>query len=167
SSRRADIQRVSSRTADIQKSVIPNGREAAGGILLIATASRFRARVRAPLRAAALRRAAPLVRTALRADADLADAPRRRATMRACLPSARGDAAVCGWLLSALRVARERRADGRPVLRRLLPVLLWALERDREDPPFRGSLTPARRALESPMAIACSVEAAPCFPSRT
>src|SRR5262249_37933794 len=29
-----------------------------------------------------------------------------------------------------------------------------------------GSFTPARRALESPMAIACLVERAPCFPSR-
>src|SRR5262249_14718810 len=30
-----------------------------------------------------------------------------------------------------------------------------------------GSLTPARRALESPMAIICLVDRAPCFPSRT
>src|SRR5262245_47534459 len=28
------------------------------------------------------------------------------------------------------------------------------------------SFTPARRALESPIAIACSVERAPCFPCR-
>jgi hypothetical protein len=35
--------------------------------------------------------------------------------------------------------------------------------------PFWGgfSLTPARRALERPIAIACLVERAPCFPSRT
>ena len=34
--------------------------------------------------------------------------------------------------------------------------------------PLRGggSLTPARRALDKPMAIACLVERAPCFPSR-
>ena len=30
-----------------------------------------------------------------------------------------------------------------------------------------GRSTPARRALESPMAMACLVERAPCFPSRT
>ena len=30
-----------------------------------------------------------------------------------------------------------------------------------------GSLTPARRAFDRPMAIACFVERAPCFPSRT
>ena len=30
-----------------------------------------------------------------------------------------------------------------------------------------GKSTPARRALESPMAIACLVDRAPCFPSRT
>ncbi|PYO46704.1 MAG: hypothetical protein DMD72_12050 [Gemmatimonadetes bacterium] len=27
-------------------------------------------------------------------------------------------------------------------------------------------MTPARRAFDSPMAIACSVDRAPCFPSR-
>src|SRR5215510_15429382 len=49
----------------------------------------------------------------------------------------------------------------------------------RERPPLRalraawvpggggGSFTPARRALERPMAIACFAERAPCFPSRT
>jgi hypothetical protein len=30
-----------------------------------------------------------------------------------------------------------------------------------------GSFTPARRAFESPMAIACFADLAPCFPSRT
>jgi hypothetical protein len=30
-----------------------------------------------------------------------------------------------------------------------------------------GSFTPARRAFDSPIAIACFVERAPCFPSRT
>jgi hypothetical protein len=35
--------------------------------------------------------------------------------------------------------------------------------------PFFGarSFTPARRAFERPMAIACFVDRAPCFPSRT
>jgi hypothetical protein len=30
-----------------------------------------------------------------------------------------------------------------------------------------GSFTPARRAFESPIAIACLVDRAPCLPSRT
>jgi hypothetical protein len=30
-----------------------------------------------------------------------------------------------------------------------------------------GSFTPERRAFDSPIAIACFVERAPCFPSRT
>jgi hypothetical protein len=30
-----------------------------------------------------------------------------------------------------------------------------------------GSFTPDRRAFDRPMAIACFVERAPCFPSRT
>ena len=33
--------------------------------------------------------------------------------------------------------------------------------------PGAGSFTPARRALERPMAIACFGERAPCLPSRT
>jgi hypothetical protein len=35
--------------------------------------------------------------------------------------------------------------------------------------PFAGAanFTPARRALDRPMAIACFVDRAPCFPSRT
>ena len=32
--------------------------------------------------------------------------------------------------------------------------------------PGGGSFTPARRAFDSPMAIACFVDLAPCFPSR-
>jgi len=35
------------------------------------------------------------------------------------------------------------------------------------DPFGGGSFTPARRAFDSPIAIACSVEATPCLPSRT
>ncbi|HEU4629174.1 MAG TPA: hypothetical protein VFS08_05490 [Gemmatimonadaceae bacterium] len=34
-------------------------------------------------------------------------------------------------------------------------------------PPFFGTFTPASRALFNPMAMACSGERAPCFPSRT
>src|SRR5688572_16062730 len=65
-------------------------------------------------------------------------------------------------------MARDRRGDG---FRRRLParlaaaalfrVLAFALEGG------GGSLTPARRAFDRPMAIACLVERAPCLPSRT
>jgi hypothetical protein len=43
------------------------------------------------------------------------------------------------------------------VLRLRLPLLVR----------FGGSFTPARRAFDRPIAIACSGERAPCFPSRT
>jgi hypothetical protein len=67
-------------------------------------------------------------------------------------------------------MARERVGDGF-----FLPPL-WPLRRSwtalrrvvAEVVPFSGggSFTPARRAFESPIAIACFVERAPCFPSR-
>jgi hypothetical protein len=70
--------------------------------------------------------------------------------------------------LSARDVARDRVADVR--FRPRLParladaalrfVLAFALAGG------RGSFTPERRAFESPIAIACFVEVAPCFPSR-
>jgi hypothetical protein len=68
-------------------------------------------------------------------------------------------------------MARERRADGRfdffdrPVL-----MSRFADRRVAADASLffgAGSLTPERRAFERPIAIACSGERAPCFPSRT
>lgn len=65
-------------------------------------------------------------------------------------------------------MARERFDDGRA--RRLAArlayfalrfVVAFALAGG------RGSFTPARRAFDKPIAIACFVERAPCFPSRT
>ncbi len=64
--------------------------------------------------------------------------------------------------------ARARFADGR----------LWLPARRCADFALRlvdslalgggdGSLTPARRAFESPIAMACVADRAPCFPSRT
>jgi hypothetical protein len=69
---------------------------------------------------------------------------------------------------NAARAARERRAEGR----------LRVLAARRADSALRlvdafalaggrGSFTPARRAFESPIAMACFVDRAPCFPSRT
>jgi len=78
------------------------------------------------------------------------------------------DAARCPFRFNARRVARDRRADGR------LEAFAAALLADRAlrfvvaFAPAGGapSLTPALRAFESPIAIACFVELAPCFPSR-
>src|SRR6185312_3787704 len=69
---------------------------------------------------------------------------------------------------TAARVPRDRRAE----VFRLDPPRRradWALRRVRFDAlPLAGARrpTPARRALESPMAIACLVDRAPCLPAR-
>jgi hypothetical protein len=104
-----------------------------------------------------------LVRAAFRAAADRCAAVRRRALERACRASDRGAAAERPSRLSACLTARERLADGLfcdlrgPVLRRLLAAAF----------PFFGIFTPARRALDKPIAIACLLDRAPCLPSRT
>lgn len=129
-----------------------------------------RALVLAPFLAAARRLAGPLVRAAFLADADLLAALRRRADERACLASDCGEAALLPSRLSRLSIARERRVE---VFFRL-PLLPFRESRAAarrvasEVAPFLGGLsfTPARRALDRPMAIACWVERAPCFPSR-
>ena len=122
--------------------------------------------VRTALRAAALRTCRPFVRTALRAAARRPAALRRRAALLACRASARRLAAVRDSRRNAWRIARERRIE---VRRRrtprdasaLLVLLVPAFV------PCGGSSTPARRAFERPMAMACLAERAPCFPSRT
>jgi hypothetical protein len=101
------------------------------------------------------------VRAALRADARRLDAGRLRAAARAKRDSALRDTVRCGSRFSARRTARERRAEGCFARRRV--VLLFF----RADFPFAGIRTPARRAFDKPMAIACFVLRAPCFPSRT
>lgn len=95
---------------------------------------------------------------------------RRALAERACFESALREAARFGSRLSARDVARDRRADG---FRRfpLCPARYAraALLRVRADAcPFRGgfNLTPARRAFDRPIAMACFVERAPCLPSR-
>jgi hypothetical protein len=66
-------------------------------------------------------------------------------------------------------VAAERFGDvGVPAFARF--IALAALRRvAAETVPFfgGGSATPARRAFESPMAMACFAERAPCLPART
>ena len=101
------------------------------------------------------------VRAALRADAFRLDVERLRAAERAKRDNAFRDAVRCGSRFSARSTARARFADGRPARRRVLLVFF------RADFPFAGILTPARRALDNPIAIACFVLRAPCFPSRT
>jgi hypothetical protein len=96
---------------------------------------------------------------------DVAD--RRRAAVRACRESALREAALRPWRFNARDVARERAAEGRPRRRRLARLADAAL-RFVLGLAFLGgrSFTPERRAFDSPIAIACFVDAAPCFPSR-
>src|SRR4051812_5892971 len=131
---------------------------------------RRRARVLAAFFAAARRLAGPLVRTAFLAEADRLAAVRRRAAERACFANDWGEAALRPSRLSRFSIARERRGE----VFFLPPLLAFRVSRAAarrvcsEAVPFLGGLsfTPARRALDRPMAIACWVERAPCFPSR-
>lgn len=78
-------------------------------------------------------------------------------------------AARRGSRLSVRLAARERAADVRRRPRRPARETDAALWRVRAEAVAGGggSFTPARRALERPMAIACFAERAPCLPSRT
>src|SRR5262249_47573493 len=94
---------------------------------------------------------------------------RFRRALRTCRDNAVRDAALCPSRFSARSLARDLAGDA------LCPD--FARERSRcacfraralAWPFFGGlSFTPARRALERPIAIACFVERAPCFPWRT
>jgi hypothetical protein len=127
-----------------------------------------RARVRAALRAAVARPIGPLVRTAFLAAAFKDPAPRLRAADRVCRVRAVREAAARPSRRSAVRMAPDRLAEG--FLRdRARRKAYSALRRVLSDVfPFSGggSSTPARRAFERPMAIACFVDRAPCLPSR-
>jgi hypothetical protein len=106
------------------------------------------------------------VRAAFLAEADLAIAGRLRAAVRACRDNASGEAASPLSRWSAFNVAFDRFEEGffpefaisrsRCALRRVASDVL---------PGFGGAnFTPARRALESPMAMACFVDRAPRLP---
>lgn len=111
------------------------------------------------------------VRAAFLAEADRCAAVRFFALEWACLDSALWDAAECP---SRLRAPLTAEARFRETLRRppLLPLATSraAWRRVRAD-ALRlvggRSFTPERLAFDSPMAIACLVDRAPCFPSRT
>jgi hypothetical protein len=130
-----------------------------------------RARVFTALRAAAERPLAPFVRAALRAAAERSAGERLRAAAFACFASEAFEAAECPSCWSADSTARERRADtGFFAPSWPAAYACAALRRVFSDVvPFLGGFrsTPARRAFERPMAIACLAERAPCFPSRT
>jgi hypothetical protein len=109
-----------------------------------------------------------LVRTARCAAARRAAADRRRADDRACRTRACREAAARPSPFSAPLIACDRRlaggflpwlpARGACFALRFVPGLALAGGAD--------NFTPARRAFERPMAIACFVERAPCLPSR-
>ncbi|PYK40783.1 MAG: hypothetical protein DME60_06760 [Verrucomicrobia bacterium] len=108
------------------------------------------------------------MRAAFFAAAERERAERRAAAPFACRESAFFDADRRLSRLSAPFVARERVREVflRPALRPFAKSrLAWRFVR----PLPRlggGSFTPALRALDKPMAIACSGERAPCLPSR-
>ncbi len=133
------------------------------------------ARVLAAFFAAAFRRAGPFVRTALSAAALRSAGFLWAAAAFASRERARGEAAVCPSRLSAPSAARERFGEGRDGWRRApstrpRALSLVALRRVFSDVlpgAGGGNATPARRAFDSPIAMACFAERAPCLPSRT
>jgi hypothetical protein len=104
-----------------------------------------------------------LVRAAFLAAAERELALRRLAAERACVESERGEAADDPSCFNALVVARDRVVDVSELFFRRVVLLRRAFF---AAAPFLGSLTPALRASDSPMAMACFVERAPCFPPR-
>ena len=108
------------------------------------------------------------VRAAFFTAAERERAERCAATRFACLDNACLDAERRLSRLSARFVARERFRDGfvrRPVRPFARSRFAWRFVCF--EPRFGGgNFTPARRALDSPMAIACSGDRAPCSPSR-
>ena len=108
------------------------------------------------------------VRAAFFAEAERERAERCFATRFACLDNAPLDAERRLSRLSARFVARDRFREGflrRPARPFARSRFAWRFVRC--GPRFGGgNFTPALRALDRPMAIACSGERAPCSPSR-
>lgn len=113
----------------------------------------------------------PFVLTAFFAERERADGDLWDAADFPCCESDRRDAADCPSRFNAPRAAFERRSDGRLALarrpralsRRAWLRVLSDVVSGRGD----GNATPARRALDSPIAMACFGDRAPCLPSRT
>src|SRR6185436_5079839 len=97
-------------------------------------------------------------------------AVRERACDFACRDSAACDTADEPSRFNAAALARERRGFVRFfACERPARYALCALRRVLSDVvPLRGggSATPARRAFDSPIAMACFVDRAPCLPER-
>src|SRR5882724_1302898 len=109
------------------------------------------------------------VTAAFLAEREREAAERLAAALRACRDSAFLEAALRPSRLSAFKVARERLADGFFLAAFPFFTSRFACSRvSLEASPFLGggSFTPARRAFDKPIAIACLVERAPCLPSR-
>jgi hypothetical protein len=110
-----------------------------------------------------------LVLAAFLAARDRAALDRLLAAVRVCLDNALRDPAARPSRFSARVVARERFREGD--LRLLLCarfVSREAFRRVASDPVLGGgSFTPARRALDKAIAIACRADRAPCLPWRT
>ena len=94
----------------------------------------------------------------------------RRATVRACRESALREAADRPSRFNALIVAFDLLGEGGLLgCARPLAESFMALRRVAADvvPGFGGGRgTPARRASDNPMAMACLAERAPCLPRR-
>jgi hypothetical protein len=108
------------------------------------------------------------VRAAFLAAAERVRADRRRAAERACRESALRDTEERFSRFRAPLVARDRVREGflRRARARLMSRLACFRVRADAFPRFGGgSFTPARRAFDKPMAIACWGERAPCSPS--
>jgi hypothetical protein len=133
--------------------------------------SQARVKLQAPVRAEphpTCRSPALRVCAAFLAEADLSAAVRLRAAVRACRDNASGEAAAPLSRWSAFKVACDRLAEGFfPESAFSRSRCAWCRVASDVLPGFGGAnFTPARRALESPMAMACFVERAPCLPAR-
>jgi hypothetical protein len=136
-----------------------------GRIGAVRVLASHRARVRAALRAAAFRLVGPFVRAALRAAAARSVGDRRFEAVRAWRDSERSLTVLRGSRSSAPSAARARLRE--TFLRGERAFSRAACFFTSGDAFFdAGSFTPARRALERPIAIACLVERAPCLPWR-
>lgn len=112
------------------------------------------------------RRSRLRVRAALRAASERLDAVRFDAARCPCRDNAVFDAARRGSRLSAFFVARERVGDGLCGCR---PAAVSSAAFRRVDffaDLLAGTFTPARRASDRPIAIACLALRAPCLPCR-
>jgi hypothetical protein len=86
------------------------------------------------------------------------------AALLACFDNALREADECPLRFNTAEVARDRLDDVSLLFLRGLLLCFFAAC----DPlGAGGNLTPALRALERPIAMACFGEAAPCLPSRT